>query len=174
MTSAQQEKWRRDTWQSDQRHRSQLVKDLPNCFLDVIRDWGCTWLWDSPCITVDENWLEEFIESGTLMSATDGSYIKEVFPDLWSAVFILECTEGRRKIVVSFLEQSSQAGSYCWELLGLPKIHLIILSESKMSPILGVESPFSQIASGRWQKLLYYPRIPFPQDAVTRTSSRTL
>ena len=67
---------------------------------------------------------------------TDGLYIKELYPDLCSAAFVLECSKDRGKIFGSFPEQSVAAGAYRGELLGLMEIHLILIAVNKVSPIL--------------------------------------
>ena len=46
------------------------------------------------------------------MCVTDGSYIKEMVPELCSAAFILECGEGTERIVGSFPEASKVANAY--------------------------------------------------------------
>ena len=67
---------------------------------------------------------------------TDGSHMKELYIDLCSATFVLECTKGRGKIFGSFLEQSVAAGAYRGELFGLTEIYLILLAVNKVNPTL--------------------------------------
>jgi hypothetical protein len=52
--------------------------------------------------------------------------MKELYPYLNSAAFVLECSKGRGRLTGSFLEQTPNAGSYQGELLGLMAIHLIL------------------------------------------------
>jgi hypothetical protein len=45
-------------------------------------------------ITGGDTWVEESIADGTLVAVTDGSYIRELFPNVCLAAFILECSNG--------------------------------------------------------------------------------
>ena len=77
-------------------------------------------------------WLEKSISDGTLVAATDGLYIRELYPHLCSAAFILECSKRCSRVVGSFLEALLVANAYRGELLGLMAICLILLSINKM------------------------------------------
>ena len=101
-------------------------QEMPTCFLDVLIELVSTWLWDSLRIVGEDNWLEEAIKERTGLAVTDGSYIKELYPDLFSAAFVLECSKGIVEIFVSFPEQSVVAGAYRGDLVGLMEIHLIL------------------------------------------------
>ncbi len=68
------------------------------------------------------------------MAVTDGSYIKEHFPDLRSAAFVLECTQGRGRLVGAFAEASASANAYRGELLGLMVVHLLLLAVETALP----------------------------------------
>ncbi len=81
-------------------------------------------------------WIRHSINDGSLMAVTDGSYIRELYPNLCSAAFVLECSKGRGRIVGSFLERMDEANAYQGELLGLMAIHLILLSVNKINPML--------------------------------------
>ena len=80
--------------------------------------------------------LEEAIKDRTCLAVTDGTYMKEIYPDLCSAAFVLECSKGRGNIFGSFPEQLVAAGAYQGEILGLMAIHLILLAVNKVSPTL--------------------------------------
>ena len=88
----------------------------PANFVEVLKEWKCT------------------IEDGTLLTVTDGSYIRELHPHLCSAAFILECTKGRGQIIGYFSEATLAANAYPGELLGLMAIHLLLLSVNKVIP----------------------------------------
>jgi hypothetical protein len=103
---------------------------MPESFLDVLREWGNTWIWDSLRLIGDDNWLLEAIREGTCIAVTDGSYIREMFPEV--CAFVLECSKGRGRIFGSFPEQSKRACAYRGELLGLMAIHLILLAVNKL------------------------------------------
>ena len=85
---------------------------MPETILEVLEEWGCTWMWRSLRLIGDDHWLEDAIEAGTCRAVTDGSYIKELYPNICSAAFILECKEGRGRIVGSFPEQTAAACAY--------------------------------------------------------------
>lgn len=82
----------------------------------------------------NDGWLLEAIREGTCVAVTDGSYIRELYPNLCSCVFVLECSKGRGRMYGSFPEQSCVACAYKGELLGLMAIHLILLAANKLEP----------------------------------------
>jgi hypothetical protein len=84
-------------------------------------------------ITGRVTWLEKSIADSTLMAVKDGLCIRELFPNLCSAVFVLECSKGQGRIIGAFSEAIRVAKAYRGELLGLMAIHLIILSVKKMN-----------------------------------------
>ncbi len=67
----------------------------PQTFMEVSHSWGNTWLWDNLLIVGGFNWLHEAIWDGTLAAVTDSSYIRELYPNLCSAAFVIECAKGR-------------------------------------------------------------------------------
>ena len=85
---------------------------LPDCLMDVMKEWGCCWMWKTLRLTGDKDWIKGAIERGTLTAVTDGSYIKEICPGLCSAAFILECNEKSGRIIESFSEASPAANAY--------------------------------------------------------------
>ena len=64
-------------------------QEMPTCFLAVLIEWGSTWLWGSLQIVGEDNWIEEAIQDRSCLAVTDGSYMKELYPDLCSAAFVL-------------------------------------------------------------------------------------
>ena len=72
-------------------------QEMPTCFLDMLIESGITWLWDSLRLVGEDNWLEEAIQDRTCLSVTGVSYMKELYPDLCSAAFVLECSKVRGK-----------------------------------------------------------------------------
>ena len=70
-------------------------QEMITCFLDVLFEWGINWLWDSLMLVGEYNWLEEAIQDGTCLDVTDGSYMKELYPYLCSAAFVLQYIKGR-------------------------------------------------------------------------------
>ena len=80
-------------------------------------------MWDNLKITGDIGWIAEAIANNTLIAITDGSYMRELYPHLNSAAFMLECIKGRGRLMGSFTEHTMDACSYRSELLGLMAIH---------------------------------------------------
>jgi hypothetical protein len=60
--------------------------------------------------------------------------MKELYPHLNFAAFVLECAKGRGRLMGLFTEHTKDACSYCGELLGLMAIHLILLAVNKCTP----------------------------------------
>ena len=116
-------------------HTSLLTRNA-KIFLDVLIEWGSTWLWVSLRLVGEYNWLEEAIRDETDLAVTDGSYMKKLYPDLWSAAFCLECSKDPGENSGSFPEQSVAAGAYHRDLLGLMAIHFILLAVNKVNPTL--------------------------------------
>jgi hypothetical protein len=104
----------------------------PTSFLDILCLWGNTWLWEHLQVTGGESWIHDSIADDSLVAVTDGSYIREIYPNLCSAAFVMECSKGRGRIVGSLSEVLSAANAYRGELLGLMAIHLILLSVNKL------------------------------------------
>ena len=95
---------------------------------NALLEWNSTWMWDSLWLVGDDHWIEESIRPGSLVAVTDGSYIRERYPNLCSAAFVFECSGGRGRIIGSFSEGSSAANAYRGELIGLMAILLILLA----------------------------------------------
>lgn len=105
---------------------------MPESFLDVLREWGNMWMWDSLKLIDEDDWLLDVIRDGTCTAVTNDSYIRELYPEVCSCAFVLECSSGRGRILGSFTEQSKRACTYRGELLGLMAIHLILLATNKL------------------------------------------
>ena len=73
----------------------------------------------------DLDWAVDALKNGTAIWVTDGSYIKEVAPDISGVGCILYCTRTTHRLYGSFAEKSPYAGSYRGELLGLLAIHTL-------------------------------------------------
>jgi hypothetical protein len=95
--------------------------------------WGNTWLWDHPTITRGDYWIHQAIAKGTLVAVMDGSYMRELYPNICSAAFVLECSKGQGRIYGAFSEATKVANAYRDKLLGLMAIHLILLSINKFN-----------------------------------------
>jgi hypothetical protein len=66
----------------------------PTTFLEVLESWGNTWLWDNMSVSGGTEWIGQSVLDGSLVAVTDGSYIRELYPHLCSAAFVLECSKG--------------------------------------------------------------------------------
>jgi hypothetical protein len=44
-------------------------------FINVLKGWGHTWLWDDLKVTGGTSWITKAIAEGTLLAVADGSYI---------------------------------------------------------------------------------------------------
>jgi hypothetical protein len=78
-------------------------------------------------LTGGTDWVAQAIHLNSLVAVTDGSYIKEHYPDLCSAAFVLKCMQGRGRRTGAFPEASTAANTFWGELLGLMVVHLLIL-----------------------------------------------
>jgi len=141
---------------------SALPAPVPSTFVQVLRSWGCTWLWEKLNISGGFDWVADAISDGSLLAVTDGSYIRELHPHLCSAAFILECTKGRGKIIGHFSEASLAANAYRGELLGLMSIHLLLLSVNKVHPELQGEVDIVSDCLGALRRVSDLPSYRIP------------
>jgi hypothetical protein len=105
-------------------------------FLEVLREWGCAWLWEHMSIEGGTECVANAIQDRLLVAVTDGSYIPQHYPHLCSAAFVLECANGRGRIIGSFSESLATANAYRGELLGLMAIHLLLVSVNRVHTML--------------------------------------
>ncbi len=66
----------------------------PVNFFDALRGWGQKWILNNFKVTGGTDWVALAIVESSLVAVTDGSYIREHYPDLCSTTFVLECTQG--------------------------------------------------------------------------------
>jgi hypothetical protein len=109
-------------------------KAAPLMFWEVLRKWQCTWMWENLQWVGDDNWIAKAIADESLIAVTDGSYMKDLYPNIHSVALVLECSKGRGRLWCSFLEVSQVAYSYRGELVGLMAIHLIMLAINEINP----------------------------------------
>ena len=100
-------------------------------FKEVLKEWGCEWMWADLRLTGDDTWIGEAIRDNSLVAVTDGSFMNKLYPHMNSCSFIIECSKGRGRLTGAFPEKSMAACAYRGELLGLLAIHLILLSTHK-------------------------------------------
>jgi hypothetical protein len=58
------------------------------------------------------DWLSQAIAGGMLMAVADGSYIREHYPEICSAAFILECKHSGGRVTGAFPEASMEANAF--------------------------------------------------------------
>jgi hypothetical protein len=102
-------------------------------FLDVLHGWGQTWIWNDLKVTGGTDWVAQAIALNNLVAVTDGSYIKEHYPDMCSIAFVLKCTQGGGREIGAFPEASAVANAFWRELLGLMAVHLLLLAVNTIS-----------------------------------------
>jgi hypothetical protein len=81
-------------------------------FLDILREWGHTWLWNEMKVVGGTDWLSQAIAGGTLIAVTDGSYIREHYPEICSAAFILKCKHSGGHVTGAFPEALIEANPF--------------------------------------------------------------
>jgi hypothetical protein len=111
-----------------------LPPTLPTNFWKAIEEWGEPWMWENLSICEEMTWLADAIAENRLIAVTDGSYMKEVYPQVNLVAFVFESTDRRGRLWGSFIKQSPNACSYRAELLGLMAVHLILLGINTVSP----------------------------------------
>ena len=120
----------------------------------------------------DDGWLVAMIHENTLVAVTDGSYIRALYPNMNSCVFILECLQRRGHLMGDFSKQMMAVCSYQGELLGLMAIHLILLSISKITPDrMGSAHIFSNCLGALDKSETYHHTVSHP-NSNTWTSSK--
>jgi hypothetical protein len=134
----------------------------PHSFVEVLQSWGDTWLWEYMIVHGGVEWLEHAVTEGMLIAVTDGSYICELYPNLCSTVFVLECSSGRGQVCGSFLETLLVANAYRGELLGLMAVHLILLSVNKIRPQLSGSVEIISDCLGALKRVSYLPPYWIP------------
>ena len=53
---------------------------VPIKIKEVLKKWGCTWMWKSLRLVGSDDWIKDEMEGWTPVAVTDGSYIKERYP----------------------------------------------------------------------------------------------
>jgi hypothetical protein len=136
--------------------------DKPTTFVDVLREWGCCWLWEHMSIEGGTDRIAQAIMTGSLVAVMDGSYIWQLDPRSCSSAFVLECTQGRGRLIGSFKEASRAANAYRGELMGLMAVHLILVSMNWVHKSLCGNVQVVSGCLGALQRVTYLPpyRIP--------------
>ncbi len=130
---------------------------IPNSFLAILHEWGCTWQWEYMRVEGGTEWILEAIQDGSLIAVTDGSFIRQLHPNLFSAAFVLECMKRRGKIIRSFSESTLAANVYRGELLGLMAIHLLLVSVNRVHNTLVGSVEVVSDCLGALKRVLHLP-----------------
>jgi hypothetical protein len=108
------------------------------------------------------DWIAQAIMTGSLVAVTDGSYIRQLDPRSCSSAFVLECTQGRGRLIGSFKEASRVANAYRGELLGLMAVHLILVSVNRVHKSLHGSIQVVSDCLGALQQVTYLPPYHIP------------
>jgi hypothetical protein len=131
-------------------------------FVEVLCEWGCSWLWEYTSIEGGTDWIAQAIIAGSLLAVTDGSYMQQLYPNLCLAAFVLECSHGSGRLFGSFKEASKAANAYRGELLGLMAIHLILVSVNRVHNSLSGNVKVVSDCLGALQRVTYLPPYQIP------------
>ncbi len=110
------------------------TRAAPTNFWEAMQGWGNTWLWDDLVVSGDIDWIAYSIADNSCVAVTDGSYMKEVYPNLSSAAFVFKCSKGQGQLKGTLVETTPDVGSYRGELHGLMAIHLILRGVHEFRP----------------------------------------
>ena len=102
---------------------------------------------------------------------TDGSYTRQLYLFSCLAVFVLECSKGRGKLIGSFSEETLAANTYRGELLGLMAVHLLLFSVNRIDKLLKGLVEVVSDCLGALSRVVISRRIGSPPVVSTRTSS---
>lgn len=97
-------------------------------FHDLLLSWSGAQWWNELKYSEDGTWLYHAARQGTLICVSDGSFIRELHPDVCSAAIIIECSNSLKRLSLSIIDISPSANAFRGELLGLLAIHLILHS----------------------------------------------
>jgi hypothetical protein len=110
----------------------------------------------------ETDWTTQAITEGPLVAVTDGSYIRQIYPNLCPAAFVLECAHGQGQLIGSFKEASKAANAYRGELLGLMAIHLILVSMNLVHKSFSGNVKVVFDCLGALQRVTYLPPYGIP------------
>jgi hypothetical protein len=119
-------------------------------------------MWDNIQWEGNDKWIADAIRDGTCMAVTDVSYMKTLYPDIHSTVFILECSNRSCRLWGSFPESSFCACSYRGELVGLMAIHLILLTVNEVNKDLTGHVKIFSDCLGALNKVKKFPPLRIP------------
>ena len=122
------------------------------------------WLWEDLTVKGDENWLEQSIPAGSVIAVMDGLYQKDLYPNISSSGFVLECKQGRGRIHGSLVEQSSEACAYRGEPMGLTALLLILCAVNTVKPNLPGRVQMCSDCLGALSRVAELPDMRIPSS----------
>ena len=127
---------------------------------------GGNWMWEQ--LAVDNNdfgWLAS-ATNGTAVTITDGSYNRDMPPNIFGAGWIIYCFWTGKQVMGNFYEVSTSADSYHSELLGLLALHIFLWNVEQhyslassptqiwcdnLGALMATKRPCKQVATGTKQ-----------------------
>lgn len=119
-------------------------------------------MWEHTNITGPSTWLAAAISTGTLIAATDGSYMRHLAPDTCASAFILECTAGSGRFTGTFATSGPTSNAYRGELLGLLAVNLVLWSVAAATPDLHGVVPVYCNCQGAIRRIQDIPQSRLP------------
>jgi hypothetical protein len=101
-------------------------------------------------------------QDGSLVAVKDGSYIRQLHPNLCTAAFVLECAKGCGKFIGSFSESTLAANTYIGGLLGLMAIHLLLVSVNRVHNTLVGSGEVVSHCLGALKRVVHLPPYQIP------------
>jgi hypothetical protein len=95
-------------------------------FEHTIKSMANQTLWLSLDYDGDGYWMLNKMLAQSLVIIHDGSYMKELSPEIFSAATMIYCTIAKARCKCTWAKQSSAAGSYPGEILGGLMTQLIL------------------------------------------------
>ena len=87
----------------------QSISPITLCLWEVLDQWGSMWMWEDLELTGGFEFIVAGIIDSSLVCVADGSSIKEMYPHICSAAFIMECSKGRGRIIGKFSDKTLAA-----------------------------------------------------------------
>ena len=100
-------------------------------FWTVLRAFGNQSLWRNFDCDGDSKWITDGLVDGTLVAVHDGSYMKEVNPQVCSAAFMIRCSNTGLRAKGTVEEWSESADNYRAEILGGIMTQLVLKAASQ-------------------------------------------
>lgn len=89
-------------------------------------------MWDHVIGDKDMSWFGEALTDGTAMLVADGSYCRDLDPQLCGTGWVIACTRRKKMLKGSFYERSGTASAYRGELLGMVAVHALVTTTAEV------------------------------------------